>query len=230
MDLAISIAIDPLAMVRQPPVTPPPAPKPPEPAPAQLCPSPQPCPACPEAAPAPRPPSPAPAPVEPSEPWQLQAHVGPVAAVGASPDLGAFGVSLGLEVRKGLFLLGVEGRADFPSKAAVAGGAVSTSLLTASVVPCGRLSYFGLCVALTGGVQRANGENLPAARAVTSPYFAAGPRLLFEIPLTGRFSVRADAEVKGTFARTTVLVGDQPVWTTPAVTGALGLSALFCFL
>ncbi|HEY3450914.1 MAG TPA: hypothetical protein VGK67_31450 [Myxococcales bacterium] len=233
MDLAISIAIDPLAMVKRPPEPPPPAPKLAEPAPApQACPATAPCPPClaaaaPTAAPAPAPAAPS---LAPPEPWQLQAHLGPLVNFGAAPGTAAFGATVGLELRRGAFLVGLEGRADFPSSAAFSGGSVGTSLLLLSAVPCWRASYFGVCAVLSGGAQRASSEGLPAARAVTAPYFAAGARLLGELPLSGPVSLRADAELKAALVRTTVRVGEQPAWSTPPVSGGLGVAAVIRFL
>lgn len=224
MDLAISIAIDPLALVPKPAPEPaPPAPAPVrEPPPPARCPEPAPCPAC---------PAPAPPPAEPPKGLSIDwlASLGAQANFGTAPGP-AFGAKLGVEARFSAFQVGIEGRGDFDSSTDVAGGRVGTSLVVLSVAPCWRYRWLGLCAVVSAGALRSSAEGLPGARQATTPYVAAGGRILADFNLIGPLFLRVEAELRANLVRTSIDAAETPVWSTPALSGGGGVGAVVRFL
>ena len=206
MDLAISIAIDPLTVAG------------PAPAPVQIA-----APPAPAAPPAVAPPPPAPA-----IPVFIEAELGAAGNTGGSlsPTLGFFaGAALG---RQSWSVL-VEGRADLPTSRAVAGGQIDVSVLAGTLAPCLRRGRFGVCVLGTFGQLRGSGRDLDAAQAVTTTYVALGGRVQADALRAGAFALRAQLDLVSPLSRTTLKVGGQPVWTTPSVSVSLGLAGVVTF-
>lgn len=203
MQLAIAIAIDPLVITRLEPAEPPKAAEPPVPPPA-------PPPSCPP---------------ETSERPVIQASLGAALEGWAAPSA-SVGFTLGLGARWERFSLGVEGRADLSASTSVKDGKATTSLIFGSVIPCFRLSGFGGCLLLSGGGTRCAGEGLQVSRQQTTPYFAVGGRLLYEIALARFFSLRFHGDLAAPVTRTTLLSNGSPVWRSPPVSVALGIGAV----
>jgi hypothetical protein len=220
MELAISIAIDPLAgsRPRSEPPAPPPAPPP-------------------EAPPAPPPrvivvrePAPPPIavvpPAAPRVPIAFQVRLGGLGAVGSAPAA-AFGGTVQASLRRGPFSLGLEGRGD----AAVTTeldfngmrvGDVETSLLMGALVPCASRGVLEGCALVAAGELRASARNLTMPQQVTAPFVALGARVGVEIPLGNILSAGAHADVLAPLTETVLRVSGQPIWTSPAISGALG--------
>jgi hypothetical protein len=229
MELAISIAIDPFHVTRgaAPPPSPAQAPAPPPERPAA---PPPPPPSPPPPAPpqvivevvAPRPPPP-PAAAPPSEPLRAEVTLGIVGALGAAPAPTA-GITAGAAFRRGRLSLGIEGRADLPASASPpAVGEIRASLVVGSLVPCARFGRLAACGLFTAGALRAAGRELAQPRQVFAPYVAVGARLGVAVPLGAWLALVASGDVVAPLAQTELQVERSEVWTTPAVSAALGL-------
>jgi len=223
MELAISIAIDPLAGSRpraEAPRPPPAAPAPP-PAPAPAPPPPQ----QPVVIVVQEPPPPPPPP-KASAPIGFQARLGGIGTVGSAPAP-ALGATVQGSARRGAFSIGLEGRGDLASTTALYRGDVHVGdmnawLLMGSLVPCAFRSVLEGCALLSGGVIRASATNLTMSREVSAPLLAFGARVGVEIPLGGVLSAGVHLDVLARITETVLQIGGETVWTSPPVSAALG--------
>jgi hypothetical protein len=101
---------------------------------------------------------------------------------------------------------------------------VLTSLLLADLAPCLHEGRFGGCLVLSGGVQRGRGEGFREAQEIATPYAAAGIRGLVEVPVVSRLSVRGQLDLLAPLVHTVFLIDREPVFRTPTLTVAVGLS------
>jgi hypothetical protein len=255
MALAISIAIDPQSLLRSsPPASPdPPAPPlPPEPPPDPASPAPATRPGVPAietppvvaSPPVASPPTSRPPPLSPppraslpiEEPrapapsalsWRL--GLGGLLAAGAAPAL-SVGGALEVGVRWRALSIAVEGRADAPAgSSAEGGGAVRASLLEVSLVPCFHAGLVVACGLGSLGSLRGVGSGVPLPRDAATLFGAAGLRLGVELPISRALSLAFHGDLAATLTRTTLMLADRPVWTTPLVSGVVGAGVLAHF-
>ena len=207
MELALSIAIDPLGSFREPATSPP----------ASVAPA-----AAPVAI------AVRPAPAHSPPPRYLDVQLGTVGSLGDTlgPTIGGF---VGVGLRGERWSVSLEGRADLPRSESVGGGSVSAGTLAATVAPCLRQQLFGVCALATLEALRGSGQELANARQMTSLFGAVGARVLVEFPQRGPVAFRVHADVVSPLTRTTLQVGGNAVWTAPPVTGALGLATVVKF-
>jgi len=219
MELAITIAIDPLAGSRprppapEPPSPPPPAPPPPprvivvrEPAP-----------------PAPAAPVPA-----PRVPIVFQVRLGGLGTVGSAPAA-TVGGSVQASARRGSFSLALEGRGDRASTSTLQldGAKVAdmeTSLLMGALVPCAMRGVLEGCALLAGGSVRSSSRGLDMPQQVSAPFLAVGARVGVELPLGGILSAGVHADLLARLTELVLRVSGQPVWTSPAISAAFGVT------
>jgi hypothetical protein len=151
-----------------------------------------------------------------------------VGGVGTAPS-STLGALARVTLRRSALSLSLEGRVDRPTSDPQPVGSISTSLLVASVAPCGHVRLFSACGLVTGGVFRAAGHGLIDARNVVAPYFALGARIATELPIHSRLAFVANIDVVAPLTQTDLLVGGEQVWTTPSISAlaALGLSFTF---
>lgn len=203
MELALSIAIDPLGISRKPELSAPATPA------AQI-----------EAVEAPAP--------DRSSSRYLDAVVGTAGNFGetVAPTLGLFA---GVGLRSEHWSISLEGRADLPRSRSAGGGSVEAGTLAATLVPCVRRGWLGGCALTSFEALRGSGHDLSNLSQATSLFFAIGARALVEIPLHGSLAIRAHADVASPLTRTSLKVGGTEVWTSPPITVALGLAAVVKF-
>ncbi|MFT3764764.1 MAG: hypothetical protein QM820_04500 [Minicystis sp.] len=221
----------------------------PEPAPASPPPAPRmpppPTPDLPVPPPAQTAPPPVPAPPSPSA-LRVRVEVG-AALLGSfgmepSPTAGGalhLGVVLLPRASTPLsFSLALEGRADAP-----VGGAANqlrTGLLAVSALACvhvdasvwsGRLGYPFACVVGMRGTLRTTSESTVGGSAsVGRAYAGLGGRFGFQAHLAPFISLLAQAELRGAARGAYVATGSgRAGWSTPSVSGELGIGALFSF-
>jgi hypothetical protein len=106
---------------------------------------------------------------------------------------------------------------------------VTAGTLAATVAPCARQGLFGACALATVEALRGSGQDLNNARQVTSLFGAVGARAIVEFPRQGAVAFRVHVDVVSPLTRTTLKVGDNAVWTSPPITGALGLATVVKF-
>jgi hypothetical protein len=215
VELAISIAIDPLSFGRAP---------------------------APPLAESPRPPQ-AQAPVEGKAPplrspvtsadraLHVAASVGGHVAIGSAPSI-AGGVTLQGRLRWRRLSLGIEGRVDLPAYRDVPGGQISSSLLLGGLLGCFHYRWLAGCALVTAGALRAAGHGIPNAESATLAYAAGGIRLGVELPIFSIIALRLHGDLLAPFTRITLRESDTraEIWSTPPLSGAFGLAIVGAFL
>jgi hypothetical protein len=212
MDLAIALAIDPIAATREA-STAPPREQTPEPPGLVSPPLSPPLPVEREVAPPPR--------YGAVERRRWEGALGVMAVVAAAPNA-TLGFTLSGGLRFPWWSMAVEARGDIPASQPALGGHVSTALLLFGLVPCVHASLFRFCALADVGAQFASGSDYPISRSVTAPYFAAGGRIGVDFPLGRRVLLGLHADVLGTVTRLVLRVEDQVVFRSLPVSGLVG--------
>lgn len=160
----------------------------------------------------------------------LRASFGALASLGSAPAINfGFAAQIGLRWRIASFAL--EGRADLPASATTAPpSGVESQLFLASFVPCVHYRFALACALVSLGALQGKGIHVDRPRDETTFYSAAGVRIGAEIHLVSFLSLRISLDVLGTLTRTTLTINDAASWTTPPVSGNLGLSLVGDFL
>jgi hypothetical protein len=223
VELALAIAIDPVAAMGRPSEAPGEIAEPFEPPSAPTS-SPAPAPGAPEAAAL----GTARRPATPESRSGRDLHwfvgAGPLLSTRAGPGT-SVGLALDLGARRGAWSLTLEGRLDDPTEAD--GGAISAAPILAAAVPCYHLRWLAACAVVAAGILRGSAQDdLPGARVEMTPYCAAGPRVAAELPVSGRFALGAHVDVLATLTPTHLRVDQVEVWHTPVASVTLGLSAI----
>ena len=156
-------------------------------------------------------------------PISFAAQAGVLGSLGAAPEL-SFGVSVGAELRRGGWSWGVEGAGSFGASEKVMAGSVGASSLNGALLPCARPGSFGGCAVIAAGALYGSADNLGQAHNTTTPLLSLGARAFYDISLSSHIALRPTLEVDFPLVRTTLLVAQQPVWTTSTVCGSLGLN------
>ncbi|MFO0664856.1 MAG: hypothetical protein U0174_12945 [Polyangiaceae bacterium] len=215
--LTISIALDPLVLVRPPPKDESPS------DPASVPPIPL----------SPDPPPPPMAPPPPVSPPRSRfsfgigtgGHVSFLAApaVAAGPDLWAnvYYRYIGAELST---------RIDAPAgRSTSEGGTVSAAITGATFGPCARASILAFCVPLTMASLAVSSRDITSPRSDTQLWFALGGRLSVAIPVTTALRVRVFGEVAAPLAPYELRVNGRVVYTSDPVALSLGAGPSFSF-
>lgn len=220
MALTISIAIDPLSLMRVAPESEPApslativpeSPPPPQPQrePSQVVPAEQ------------RTPAPA------ASPSRWQGGVGVHGTIGMAPTA-AVGVDVFGGVRWRAISGELGGRIDFPASVDRAGGRASSSVIGGTLAGCVHRSPIFGCGMVLLGVFSASGE-LGVSRRASALYAASGLRLGAAVPLWSGFELRLPVDLLVTLTRHTLQVDGADVLTLPplSATAGLGVAAAF---
>jgi hypothetical protein len=199
LSLAVTLAIDPLAVGRAPVEAP--------------------------VAPAAAIPVAPPSPLPPSTPVIPRFQLGVLGALGAQPAFTG-GAQVGGGIGWGRYSLMVEARADLPSSITVAGGRARGSLLVGNVVPCLHIDVWSGCALVQAGVLRAEGNDFVDAQRVTLPQMSLGVRAAVAWPAKGPWAVHGHADFTAPLFRATLTVGGEPVWSTFPLNLAFGAGIL----
>jgi hypothetical protein len=148
-----------------------------------------------------------------------------VGALGAAPS-SALGGVLAVGARARSVSIAIEGRADFASSANTSLGSVSGSLYLTSIVPCVHVDAvfaFGCAIGSAGSFV-ARGD-----RQASAPFFAAGARFGFEIPISNTFGAITSGDLLGTFTPHRILIDGAEAYHLPTFSSAfqLGIIAQF---
>ncbi len=150
---------------------------------------------------------------------------GALVAVAAGPSTtGGFQLGGGVEWARS-FSLALELRADVPSRSDTpSGGTIELGRFTAQIVPCFRAFNFGFCALAAVGVSYARGSGFVFSDSVQAPYFAAGGRLLAELPLGRRVWLGLHADVYGVVTRLVLRVDATAAYKDAPANGAFGVT------
>jgi hypothetical protein len=159
-------------------------------------------------------------------PWHV--GVGSFLTVGSDPDL-VIGVRLELGARAGPWAFTIEPWMTLPSATSAPGGHVSLATAAASLTGCRAAGPIWLCAHAAGGVLQAIGEGVGFERRarVRTPFGAAGGRVLFTAGVYPGISVRATVDLLVPVLRTELhaesSTGKIPAWSSPWLLPSLGL-------
>jgi hypothetical protein len=228
MALSMSIAIDPLSVMRIADAQTANDPKPDDPTPRQdgaVLPVAPPPPAEPERIPAPRP-----DPVkELPDPWRFALGAGAHGAFGGAPSV-AFGVRLSTELATRRFAFGVEGRLDLPASAESGeGGRVRASFAGGAFVPCLRVTRIWACGLLLLGRASVEAYEISAPRSDSIFYWGAGARLAYQVAFVESYALRLTGDLLAHPSAFDLTVNGRSVFRSSAVSGALGVGLMRIF-
>lgn len=218
---AVAIVIDPLR-AQQGPAPLPSAPPAASSAPVAVAP-PAPSPSQPPASTAPPPP---PASIDPVH---LHAAAGMTFSALRVPSLG-LGARIEVGLRQRRWSVSLEGQSTFPlGDEQGDGGAVSASLVSAMVVPCIRAGILGACALVEVGALQGTGRAVDVPKRDTTVLFALGARVMAEVLLAPWLFLRPAVDLLAPITRTTLRIGERPVWTTPplGLTGSVSVGTVF---
>lgn len=230
---AVAIVIDPLR-AQQGPAPLPSAPPSASSAPVAIAP-PAPTPSQP---PGPTPSQPTPAPTAPTDPVHLHAAAGMTFSALRVPSLG-LGARIEVGLRQRRWSLSLEGQSTFPlgdeqgearaSFPVGEAGAVSASLVSALAVPCLHAGILGACALLELGALQGTGRGVDVPKRDTTVLFALGARVMAEVFLVPWLFLRPAVDLLAPITRTTLRIGERPVWTTPplGLTGSVSVGTVF---
>jgi len=206
--LAISIAVDPLAI----------APPLPKPKPPPECPG---CPTC--------PPPPVVAPPPPPERIHPRVSLGVAGTLGATPTPG-LGLLVGAGFRYRAFSFELEGRFDVPfGTSAPTAGSLRASILAVLLAPCAHFRVLSGCALVGAGAMLGEGLDVAEPRRDTTPWAALGVRGAVELQLRKWLWLRAHLDLLATLTRTTLYLNGTKAWVTPPLSGLLGLALFASF-
>ncbi len=218
---AVAIVIDPLRAQQGPALV---ASAPPSASSAPVAVAP---PAAPSRAPAPAPSQPPAAPV-PTDPVHLHAAAGMTFSALRVPSLG-LGALIEVGLRQRRWSASLEGQSTFPlGDEQGEGGAVSASLVSALAVPCLHAGAFGACALVELGALQGTGRAVDVPKRDTTLLFALGARVMAEVFLAPWLYLRPAIDLLAPVTRTTLRIGERPVWTTPTLglTGSLSVGTV----
>ena len=154
---------------------------------------------------------------------------GPVGSIGYAPAP-ALGLAIFGRARIGDLSLALEGRADLPSSTDVSGGGrVRSSLLMASLLPCGHTGVLFGCARGSIGRLQADGVDISDPGSSGAIWAAMGVRAGAEIPLGRVFALRIAADGDALLTRYALRIGGATRFRYSAVAGDLGLAAVAIF-
>lgn len=228
--LAISVAIDPMSLMRAPAPppseTPPAQPEPAPPSPVTPQPSLPPPPAAPTGPAAPPVRSHEPAASDDESRWRLRWLATVHAALFTLPSSSG-GANVGLGLRRRALWVDLELRYDLPaSKAADAGGSVKASLLAGALAACHGNRRFGICALGLVGRLAGEGQDVDVPRRASSLLAGGGLRATLELPLSSAISLRAHVDGLYVATSTRLELRGRSVWETGPVALAPGIGVL----
>ena len=108
-------------------------------------------------------------------------------------------------------------------------GTVDAELKTFGVHLCRRWRALTGCALGSGGIQFARGQdgNFDPAKRIDAPYLAVGTRGMLRLWSAGTFAFSTSLEVFAPLSRLRILSQGEEVWSTPPISGHLGLSVSY---
>jgi len=147
------------------------------------------------------------------------------AEVGAQPSV-ATAFAFGAAVGSRRFEVGLEGAASLPSATDASGGAsVRAWLARASLLPCTTYGIAHACAVVSVGRLEGSSRGAPNARSDAALHAAAGARGGLSVSVARAVELRVDAEIAANLARASLRLGDSDAWTASPVLASIGFGA-----
>jgi hypothetical protein len=155
-------------------------------------------------------------------------RLGGLGTVGSAPAA-TVGGSVQASARRGAFSLGLEGRGDLAQTTTLERGGVrvgdmETSMVMGALVPCAMRGVLEGCALLAAGSIRASSHGLDMPQQVSAPFLAVGARVGLELPMGSILSAGIHADLLAPITELVLRISGQPVWTSPPISGAAGLT------
>jgi hypothetical protein len=155
--------------------------------------------------------------------FDCRLSVAAAAAFGAAPTT-VPALAVGVELHLSRASIGLEVRGDFAGHEAVPGGSISTSLLVAELVPCYHFGVLGACGLIGAGTQRSTGVGLEPSHSSSDPYLALGARVCVDLAITSWLWVRPEVDLWFPTTSITLTVADHQEWTSSAFSPVVGIA------
>lgn len=206
VELAITLAIEPLWLTKKP--APPPEPPKPAPSPPPVA--------------APEPPK-----APPPTPMEVRGRLGLLGTAGGVPGFTG-GLTLGGVVAWPRVSVALEGRVHLPTGVDFGFGRAGTFSALGSVVPCLRAGWFSGCGVVSVGAFQVESSAAEVRRA-TTVMAQAGARVTADVHLTRRLALVPWLEGAVILTRTSIVSGTSTLWVTwpVAVSGGLFIEVNF---
>lgn len=161
--------------------------------------------------------------------WHLRTWLGAGGTLGVAPSP-SVGAVVGVAASASWFWLGIEGRADLPSRASIeptAGGRIATSLLMGSIVPCGFVRNVSpspyLCAVGSLGSLGAKSEDVSGPKSSNGRWLAVGGRAGLAITIAGDWlEVYGQFDAGATLTRHRLDLNGTEVYRVPAGSVSMG--------
>jgi hypothetical protein len=142
------------------------------------------------------------------------------------------GIRVELGVRLGAVTVAVEPWLSLPTSTAAPGGRVAISYSALNLSLCAKVGAVVVCGLGAGGVFQGVGQGtgIDAGPSVSTPFAAAGGRIVWESGLYLGLGLRAHAEILVPLTHTRLTVTDEPgqldAWSSPYILPSVGVSAV----
>ncbi|MCB9555816.1 MAG: hypothetical protein H6707_06895 [Deltaproteobacteria bacterium] len=134
--------------------------------------------------------------------------------------------NLGLTLHASLdwqrFSLVLQGRADLPASKSIGSGRVEASLYSGSLAPCLKRDPLLLCGVVAFGALRGRGVDLLESAQDTTLFAGVGVRGGVRWHLGRRWVINLQLEPIAALSRTTLRVNQRELWTTPPLSLSIG--------
>jgi hypothetical protein len=137
------------------------------------------------------------------------------------------GLALAVGVEWDALVIDGEARIELPSPGASAVGTFESMLISFALAPCGRVAPVLLCGVIRGGPLRVSGRAVEDASDVTSLWIGLGARVGFETTVDPHVRLQANAELLSALSQTNVLIGIERIWRTEPVAVSLTAGIVF---
>lgn len=154
------------------------------------------------------------------------AKAGVVVGTGSTPGT-APGLVGALGVGKGQLSILVEGRLDWPASHSVGQASIRGTQVMGSIAGCAHMGRWVGCALGSAGALWASGHGFDQNLSSTTPLIALGGRLGLRQQIVGLTELEWFVDVRAPLTRTELTVDGMEAWTSKPLMGTLGLAAVW---
>lgn len=160
--------------------------------------------------------------VEVASTWLVTLALNTSLSLGMSPSV-ALGGSLRAGISTHSLSLWGEVLGHFPTSNRILEGRLHTASVMGVAAACLPAHVLDLCALVRAGAIQNRGSGFDRNQSFTRPYLAAGPRVGLRLHFYERWSVQGTADLTFSFIKTNVTLDQRVVWTTPLAAATFGL-------
>src|SRR5207248_10558958 len=98
------------------------------------------------------------------------------------------------------------------------------SLFLGVAQACLNAADFAACLGVSGGALQSTAHGLSDPRSATTPIAMLGAGASYDLALSERLSLRFFAQADARLIRVTLIVDAAPAWTSPLLSGTVGVA------